>query len=138
MYRYYELKSHTAETLCILLRKLNKLPRLPVRWMEWDKEAFEAGNLPDISIIDAIGMSNREIIDVANRCRSSCIALWGSADTVAGLPTLPMNFTAHDLLTITTGVFSKAVRPSMHGSNRFASNEFFRSTIPLGISANLR
>jgi hypothetical protein len=138
MFGCYELKSHKAETLCVLLRKLNKLPRQPVHWIEWDKQALEAGYLPEICIIDAMVMSSSEIVYAANSCRSKFVAVWGRADAIAGLPSLSIDFTTHELLKISNGVSNKTLQPNVHKTNAVPPGDLFLNTMPLGISANWR
>ena len=135
MNRHYELKSATTGALRMLQHQLNKLSQMPVPWLEWDKEAIEAGLLPDISIINAIGMPTYDVIDAANTCNSPCVAVWGVRGSVAGLPALPMYFSAPDIYTITAGAVRSTPPQPIKKSNYFFTKVFGFSTIPSELSA---
>ena len=131
MKRYYELKLQNSRSSSILKLRLSKLPKIPLSWIECDDEALEAGRFPRISIIDAVAMLPREIIGVANQCRSSCVALWGVPRAVAGLPVLPMRFSTRDLLAITKGEEESPAYCDMHRDHHSITKVFPLSTIPM-------
>lgn len=61
---------------------------------------------PDVSIVDAVGLSGSKIIEQANACASLNVFLWGASSAMFGLPLLPRLFNAADLFPDLTSYFS--------------------------------
>ena len=114
---------------------MGKLARLQVDWLECDGDALEAGHVPDVSIIDAVGMSPHEIIEVANQCRASCVVLWGVSRAVAGLPALPMRFSTRALLVHIKAAPGGPTHDDMHQCQYGFTKVFSFATIPLQLNA---